>query len=722
MVRNIAVDASRSRRGGPAATLAACQDAAVTFRCALVAVAALAGCGIRAPSRIDVDALVKRHGAVDARRELELRVAHDPHDLAARLAIAAIDDKTGRPSGAIEQLEAVVAIGGPAGTRWHPDDRARLARLLAARGRVRIARGAASGLDDLVRARELGATVEPLELARGKLARAIARLRHVDAGERATGRRLLRELADTPVADPSWRGRILDAGGAERGLFGVWLWAHGARRAAWDELAAWHEAVGAPRDPAIEAAYTAARVWWVPDDAPAAAPDELVGPERCRVDADGCAPDALLAREQPADAELAALLASRPRPTADPKLAAAWLAITLRASLRGELAWARAFTARIDIASLPTASLPAYARPAFARLAGRTEVTDAVSVDGLARHERLVAAAGRALGGASPVDVRAALGPYADTDDGRALLRVVAMPLTAAATSSEAAPSISLHVSFTTAVVEHVSARVPDGLPADTLGKIIEGYLRDPAIGDRLATDAVAESADNAIAHAALGALFDALSDPARARTSWQAAADASAEPAFLSGLAETMARANDPDAALIVGTGAAAASGDPAPVWISLARALAIAERPVQALEAARNAVDLAGPDALAAALDLAIATSRTLGRTEQADGLAARRARLAPALAPPRDGDPTDIATALAAHRAHSSIDTVARLWTASRWNPRDVASRGALLAALGAADPRRTALVDELVALGHDRDPDVGRAAITALRPGR
>ncbi|HWU90739.1 MAG TPA: hypothetical protein VN253_25910, partial [Kofleriaceae bacterium] len=138
-----------------------------------------------------------------------------------------------------------------------------------------------------------------------------------------------------------------------------------------------------------------------------------------------------------------------------------------------------------------------------------------------------------------------------------------------------------------------------------------------------------------------------------------------------------------------------------------------------VHALEAARGAIELAGRDAVAAALDVAISASLALGRTAQAASLSARRATVAPPPAAPRDGDPTDAASALAAHRAHPSAATAARLWIASRWNPRSVALRAALRAALAADDPRLRILEDELVSLAADPAADLARVAVAALR---
>jgi tetratricopeptide (TPR) repeat protein len=254
------------------------------------------------------------------------------------------------------------------------------------------------------------------------------------------------------------------------------------------------------------------------------------------------------------------------------------------------------------------------------------------------------------------------------------------------------------------------------------LRAIAAAFRRDPAIADRLGREAVAGAVDAAAMHATLGALFDAIGDPARARAEWQAAVDASSEPAFLRGLAGAQARQGDADAALITATSAAAASGDPAVVWVAVARSLTEAGRHVHALDAARSAIDLAGPDALPAALETAIAASRALGRDRQAAELSARRARIAATGGTLGDRDPTDAAAALDGHRAErgpAGDAAIARLWTAARWNPRCVELRAALLAALPAGDPRRAVIAGELVDLAGDPDREVGRAAAAALR---
>ena len=664
---------------------------------------AVASCGVRAPARIDLAALVTARGPVEARHALELRVVTDPTDLGARLALAALDDRLARPSDAIEQLELVITTGGPLGTRWHDDDRARLARLIAARGRARLERGALSAHADLARARQLGAKVSDSELARAKLVGAIAQLRHIDAAERAAAKRTLLELASTPLGDAAWRGASVTATPAQRGALGRYAWTVGARRAAWEELRAWHDATPSPRDEPLASLYLAARAWWTPVDAAPPPASDLVGPQRCRFASARCTPAEVISDA----AAVTALLHAPPVRATTPADAVAWLSITLTQALHGEVGWGAAFAARVELPAIATSAIAPAFRAAFARISGRGDPGDVNAAD-LTPAARLVVAAARALRGASDVEVRAALGPAVDTEDGRAILRIVAPP---AADRTAGA--------FATAVVDHVRARIVYGPDAAALRRVVDGYLRDPAIGDRLALDVIAEAEDAAAARAAFGALFDALGDPGRARVAWQAAVDASPEPLHLRGLAEAMARANDPDAAIIIGTTAAAAWGDPAIVWIGLARTLERVGRHQHALEAARSAIDLAGQDLLDDALAVAIDASRALGRTEQADALAQRRAKISPVAAAERDDDPTDASAALAELRRRPTASVVARMWVASRWNPREVAIRASLLAAIPGDDPRRGVIEAELVGLASDRDPEVGRAAVAALR---
>ncbi|HSS03242.1 MAG TPA: hypothetical protein VLM79_39535, partial [Kofleriaceae bacterium] len=791
----------------------------------------LASCALRPPAPLNVEALLAARGPLEARRELQIRVTSDRRDVAARLALADLDERIGRPSEAIDALGAVVALGGPLGVRWQAEDKARLGRLIAARGRTRLARGAATALADLERARGLGATVADGELRAARIAGALEALHHSDAEVRDRGRRTLAiATADDPTASgaappatpsaaalptasgasgrpmaaaaasampPSasadaWAGARVGASPERRGRFGAWLWQDGARAAAWEELEAWHAATRPPRDPALQTAYLVAARWWIPLDRPAPPREDLVGPAHCAFTA--CAPRDVVGDEI---AERAYLMGPLAPPVRDPIEATAVAAITLRHALRGDGSWGEALAARVDIAAVTEpaqlAKMPRAAQPIFARLAGRDAPipgdTAATTAD-----ERLLLAAAHALAGSADavarIDVLLAGSQYADSSYADSLHRIVVVG--APFTSDPVAEAVARHAelsvplggwSVATGGTGSTGSEPAGGraVRAEALRAIVVAYRRDPLIADRIARDAVAEASDAAAMYATLGAVFDALGDPARARAAWQAAVDASAEPLFVRGLAEAQARQGDADAALVTAMNAAAASGDPAVVWTCIARALVGAGKYAHALEAVRSAIDLAGPDAMPSALDVAVAASRALGRNAQADSLVRQRAQLAPGgnalddgealdlVAPssPRAGDSTGTRTtavsdstgtratataggdstgtragamgdgdamrtraaaadgnatsaraALAAYRRDAIGAGIERLWVASRWNARHVAIRAALLAALGREDPRRGVVVGELVGLAADREPDVRRAAIAAL----
>ena len=691
----------------------------------------VAACSVRAPAPLDILALTRAEGSEGARRVLVARVLADPRDVQARLALAALADELGRPSDAIAQLAEVVALGGPAGVRWRTEDRARLGRLLHARARVRLARGAGSALGDLRQAASLGEAIPDAELASARGAAAFAQLRHADASVRAEGKAALAELSLTTA---SWLAAKPGAVPEARAAFGRLLWSQGARRAAWDELDAWHAAITAreaeanaagaggrlrpgpePREPASQDAYLRALAWWSPlwlGDVPPPPPGELFGPEACRFPGAACRASAVLHGDVFAAAMLVrAPIDARAR-TASPEDAVAWLDLGLRAQLQGDASWGATVRARVDIAAvLGDDQLPLVARGLLAQLGG-----DPPSV----RHPSattttlvlpaLLGAAARALAGGNSAEVRnAALG-----EQGRALdtLDTIAEPAPE--------PALPADVDLRAAgVARYVRSRVPDAPPASALVALARAHRRDPQIAEHIARDAVAAAPDAAAASAAIGAAYEALGDPARARTAWQSAVDGSPEPAYLAGLAVAAAKANDPDAALIFGTSAAAASGDPAVTWVAVARALIGSGELQQGLTAARSAIDLAGPDALPAALELATVASGGLGRAEQAADLAAKRARLAPAVpGEPIATDPTDVEGARAELARAPTGSAVARLWVATRWNPRDAEGRVALLHALPAGDPRLRTIQLELVALAGDADPARALTAVQGL----
>ncbi len=664
----------------------------------LLFVLAIAGCGVRTPPRVDVDAILHAKGPEAARFDLEAAVLAEPRDVGAHLALAALADKLGRPTEAMEQLEIVGNLGGPLGIRWHAEDRARLGRLTAARGEARLARGAGTAAADLERARSLSASVTDEVLQRARIAAAIADVRHVDVGVRERGQRTL-----AFVDRPEWRGARPNATLAERAAYGAWLWTIGAKRGAWGELSAWHDATPAPRDPQLEAAYFSVRTWWTPIDAPAPDAAMLAGPDRCRYGA--CLASEVADRDDPA--ELHALLES-PGRTREPHEVAAWIELGLRAALRGQGSWGAIVRAHVDGEAIAAAGYPGLLPPhrdAFARFTDapvpsfRAPVVgpDKVRAEAAQVGRTHVVAAADAVLRGSPEMIAQALPEL----DGAALGALFE-------------PRAPIADPLATAVVLATRARVDGAPPVAQLAPIVSAFHRDPAIAERLGRDLVAAAVDPAIVHAALGALFEALGDPARARRAWQAAVDSSPEPAFLQGLAESQARAGDPDAALVTATAAAAASGDPGVSWLAVARALDETGSYSSALEAARSAIDLATADTIDAALGLAIDASRALGRDAQVAQLEARRGAM-PQLHPE---DPTDIVTALAAYRVAPTGATLAHLWVASRWNPRDVASRAAILVGTATTDPRHTAVVAELVGLAGDRS--LAADALHALRP--
>jgi hypothetical protein len=151
--------------------------------------------------------------------------------------------------------------------------------------------------------------------------------------------------------------------------------------------------------------------------------------------------------------------------------------------------------------------------------------------------------------------------------------------------------------------------------------------------------------------------------------------------------------------------------------VFTAAARALLEGGLPIHALEAARQAIDLAGPDAIGDALAVAAEASTAAGRTEQAARLAAERAALT-GIGPSDPDDPTDAAAAVAAAGDRPGAVAIAALVVAARWSPHDVASRR-ILARLPAADPRGRRARAELAALARSPDPAVSRTALAALR---
>lgn len=269
------------------------------------------------------------------------------------------------------------------------------------------------------------------------------------------------------------------------------------------------------------------------------------------------------------------------------------------------------------------------------------------------------------------------------------------------------------------ASARYAHARFAGAPSFEELLAVARAFRKQGVVADRLGRELIARQADEAAGHAALGALFDALGDPARARVHWQAAVEAkdigSAEPGFVRGLAEAAARTGDGPAAVVFATQAAAAWGDPAVVWIGVGVALEQTGDHVNALVCAHSAIDLAGPDLLPRAIDLAIDASHALGRQALVEGLRVQRVAAEPARGKPEPNDP---AAAVVAYRALPTAGTIARMWVASRAHPADLDVRLALLGALPADDPRRATVLVEVAAFAGDADEARALAAVRAL----
>ena len=152
--------------------------------------------------------------------------------------------------------------------------------------------------------------------------------------------------------------------------------------------------------------------------------------------------------------------------------------------------------------------------------------------------------------------------------------------------------------------------------------------------------------------------------------------------------------------------------------VWLSVARALDDVGHHVEALAAARSAIDLAGPETIAPALDVAIAASRALGRAAQVESLTAQRALVAQRTA---HGDADEAARgARGASRSYPTRRPRRGCgWCRARI-PRDLELTRRARAARSRPTIRAAATLDaELVALAGDRDPDRASAAVLALR---
>lgn len=628
----------------------------------------LASCGVRARP-VDTARLVAELGLDGAAEALRIRIAGNPRDIPARRALADLEDRRGRPGAVLAELSAVRDLGGPLGAHLSGRERARLAELLRERARARATRGSPDGLDDLDLARRIaGGRGEDATVRRdAELAAALADLRHTDPDRRARGAELLGRPTET-VDD--------------QGATGLFLFEHGARRAALDLLEDWERGGGReraqPDTAAIVDAWLAVRAWW---SGPAGRPDlstldraVAAGGSPCHfataLGDHGCRATAVVGgptRER----QLLARARARGWRTADPEEAAAWVAITAAAWQRGELrSWLDELDARVDLAALGLtgdgdarlpAAVPAWARAPLLRAAGRV------------REAELALSRARA-----------------DTDGLPAYARVVLdVPVPRPATTGIRR----------SADVVRAAAIAPDA--PDALAEIAAAYRQDPAAADRVAADVVAREVDLAAVAPGVAELFQLLGDPARARAWWERAVESSPDDVALrAGLVRALAAAADGEAARLHLTTVAAGSGDPARALLDGARALGGAGLIVDALGPAKQALELIAPGEEQEALLLLIDLAGRLDRADQVRELTAALAvvRTAPdattlraraaageaeAITRAHAADPADAGLAIAAARAESDdAAALGILAVASRANPHDVELRVARL----------------------------------------
>ena len=655
---------------------------------AVVAVAVtLASCGVR-QRPVDTMRLVAELGLDGAAEALRIRIAGNPRDIPARRALAALEDRRDRPGAVLAELSAVRDLGGPLGARLSDRERARLAALYRDRARARVARESPDALDDLDQARRLaGAAGEDAAVRQAAvLHAALADLRHTDPDRRARGARHLGR--DTATVDA-------------QGATGLFLFEHGALRAAYELLDEWERAGGrdraGPDTAATIDAWLAARAWW---RGPGGRPDlatleraVAAGGSPCRFAVapgdHGCRA-AVIAGGPTRERELLARARARGWRTADPDEAAAWVAITAAAWQRGELrSWLDELDARVDLAALGLgadgdarlpAAIPTWARAPLYRAAGR------------AKEAELALARARA-----------------DADD---------LPAHAQLVLDAATTPRPHHGAMHRGEAAVLASAIGPGLE-----EVADAYRTDPAAADRVAADVVARDVDVAAAAPEVAELFQLLGDPARARAWWEKAVEASPDDVELrAGLVRALAAAADGEAARLHLTTVAAGSGDPARALLDGARALAAAGLVVDALAPAKQALELIAPgeeqEALLLLIDLAgrldrgeqvASFTRALDRVRSPPDATTLRARAAAgdadAIAKAFAADPTDPGLAIAVARGEpddgKAIEILAE---ASRWNPADVELREARL-----ARGDRGAL-DELA----------GIAAATSLRP--
>ena len=305
-----------------------------------------AACSVRAPAPIDVLALTRAEGTDGAHRDLVARILADPRDVQARLALAALADRIGRPGEAIAQPRGGRADR-RAGRRALARRRSRAARAAGPRTGARAARarrGVGRGRSAARGAARRG----------GRAGRAGARARRLRSRScgtpttrcAATARACSRACGRTGSRSGvgrSARGRVA---GGPRGVRRLPVAAHGAPRRVGRARAVARDGGRAARSRARRR-RTCAR----------SRGGRRCGSAMSRRHRRASSPASTRAGFPAPRVARATCVAPRPRPrsparprrrTADPDEALAWMEIGLRAALRGDAGWGATVRARID--------------------------------------------------------------------------------------------------------------------------------------------------------------------------------------------------------------------------------------------------------------------------------------------------------------------------------------------------------------------------------------
>jgi tetratricopeptide (TPR) repeat protein len=234
-------------------------DWAVAIRgCAALGLLA-SGCAHSAASRVT---------SGNQREQLLQRLQVEPTNVDAHLALARYDAAHGFPSSALHQYQTVQQASGLIGPRWNNSDVVRYRELLLQRAQIRIRNQRLGSMDDVARAKQLGARISLTDENQVKVQEFTAHVRHSDDRTRAAALRGLCTMSSAIALT----GACATSPVAQQVQFAQWLWLSGANRASYEVLAALPISVAAtaienlklsPRDRTSSSnAWLTVMQWW----------------------------------------------------------------------------------------------------------------------------------------------------------------------------------------------------------------------------------------------------------------------------------------------------------------------------------------------------------------------------------------------------------------------------------------------------------------------------